>query len=122
VKAIDVHWGGDPAARVVNLVLGAWLFASAFIWAHTRAQLTNTWILGVVMVICALIALRVSAARYVNTVLSVWLFISAFALPRIHQGTVWNNALVAVVIFFVSLVSQHEPAERGLPPQQTRTA
>jgi hypothetical protein len=112
---------GDVAARVVNLVLGVWLFISAFVWSHESAQMTNTWILGVVAVIFAIVAMRVPAVRYVNSVLAVWLFISAFVLPHLHRGTVWNNALVALVMFFVSLQSPGTDT-RELSEQHTRTA
>ena len=110
-------------ARIVNLVLGIWLFISAFVWTHTTAQMTNTWILGVLTVIFALVAMRFPPVRYLNTVLAIWLFISAFALHRLNNGTVWNNALLAVVIFFLSLVpstAQPERADRTLPTHDTQ--
>jgi hypothetical protein len=92
-------------ARIANVILGAWLFISAFAWPHSSAQMTNTWILGVLQVIFALVALFAnSQARYLNTVLSIWLFISAFALPRIAIETTWNNAIVAILTFLFSLV------------------
>jgi hypothetical protein len=115
-------------ARIVNLVLGIWLFISAFVWPHTTAQMTNTWILGVLTVIFALVAMRFPPVRYLNTILAIWLFISAFALHRLNNGTVWNNALLAIVIFFLSLVPSTEQPERALSrethrePQQPRTA
>ena len=98
-------------ARYANIVLGVWLFISAFLWLHSYAQMTNTWIVGLLCVLLAIVALRVAVARYVNAILAVWLFISAFALPSVHVGTVWNNALVAIAIFFVSLLPAY--AERG---------
>jgi hypothetical protein len=42
--------------------------------------------------------------RYLNTLLAIWLFISAWALPSRSPGTIWNNVLVAIAIFIVSLV------------------
>jgi phosphoglycerol transferase MdoB-like AlkP superfamily enzyme len=102
---VQIKDRGELSARIVNLVLGVWLFISAFVWQHDAAQMTNTWILGVLAVIFSLVAMRVQPVRYLNTLLSIWLFISAFALPHLHRGTVWNNALVALVMFFVSLQS-----------------
>ncbi len=99
-------------ARGANVVLGVWLFISAFVWAHTPAQQTNTWILGVLFVIFALIAMGSPQVRYVNTVLSIWLFISVWALPHSNIATMWNNALVAIVVFLLSLVPSL--GERGL--------
>jgi hypothetical protein len=107
------------SARVANIILGAGLFISAFIWPHTQSQFTNTWILGVICVVLALIAMRVPAVRYLNTALAVWLFISAWALPHISAGTVWNNVLVSIAIFFVSLVGNELPIGRGMPPRRT---
>lgn len=94
----------DPAARLVNTALGVWLFISAFLWHHTMAQRTNTWILGVLTVIFSMAAANNPRTRNLNTILAIWLFISAFALPYNNAGTVWNNALVAIAIFVLSLV------------------
>jgi hypothetical protein len=100
----SVNTSGSTA-RILNIILGVWLFISAFIWQHSAAQQTNTWILGVLAVVFALVAMYAAAqARYLNTILAIWLFISAFALPRISVGTVWNNVLVAIAIFALSLV------------------
>jgi hypothetical protein len=101
------------SARIANVILGVWLFISAFLWPHTQAQFSNAWILGVICVVLALISMRVPAVRYLNTALAVWLFISAWALPHISVATVWNNVLVAIAIFFVSLVYTELPAGRG---------
>ena len=95
---------GGTSARVLNAVLGVWLFISAFVWPHTMAQRTNTWILGVLALFFALMAASTPRVRYLNTILAIWLFISAWALPTISPGTIWNNVLVAIAIFVVSLV------------------
>jgi O-antigen ligase len=106
-------------ARVLNMLLGIWLFISAFVWPHTRAQRTNTCILGILCVVIAAIALSVDQFRYLNTALAVWLFISAFVLIGRESGTVWNNALVAIAVFIISLV----PSDRlRLRPQTAKTA
>jgi hypothetical protein len=90
--------------RIINVILGVWLFISAFAWPHTHAQMTNTWICGVLCVLFALVAMAVPWVRYLNTLLAIWLFISAWALPSGTPGTIWNNVLVAIAIFIVSLV------------------
>ena len=92
------------SVRALNVILGAWLFISAFIWPHTYAQMTNTWICGVLCVVFAVVGMFVPAARYLNTLVAVWLFVSAWALPSERPGTVWNNVLVALAIFIVSLI------------------
>src|SRR5690242_18444501 len=48
-----MHMSSNNMARGFTLLLGVWLFISAFIWQHTEAQMTNTWICGVITVIFA---------------------------------------------------------------------
>jgi hypothetical protein len=91
-------------ARYVNLVLGIWLFISAFVWHHSQAQFTNTWIMGIIVAVVAVIALSVPAVRYVNTLAGAWLIISGFALPKATYGTTWNNVIVGVIVVALSLV------------------
>ena len=107
------------APRTLNILLGIWLFISAFSWPHNAAQQTNTWIVAVLCVVIAVIAMRVAQVRYPNTALAVWLFISAWALPAASRGTVWNNALVAIAVFVLSLM----PSERlQIPTRTPKTA
>jgi hypothetical protein len=100
-------------ARGINFFLGIWLFISAFVWDHSIAERTNSWILGVLCVVFALIAMGTSVARWLNTALSIWLFISVWALPHHNVATMWNNALVAIAVFVFSLV--RGPGERVAP-------
>lgn len=93
------------AARGVNVALGVWLFVSAFIWPHSYAQFTNSWIVGVLVAAVAVIAMWAPPARYLNAALGVWLFISAFALPSVSSATVWNHVIVGIAIFAASLMS-----------------
>ena len=96
---------GSNQWRYGNVVLGVWLFISAFLWRHTQVQFTNTWILGVIVVVATLLSLRVSGLRIVDTLAGIWLFVTAFAMPTLHIGTVWNNAVVGALVFLVSLAS-----------------
>ena len=91
-------------ARYLNVLLGIWLFISAFLWRHSSAQMTNTWLMGVITVIVAWISTTMPQFRFVNTAVGIWLVISAFALPHMRTGTVWNNLLVGIAIAVVSLM------------------
>jgi hypothetical protein len=92
------------SARSANFVLGIWLFISGFIWPHTPASQTNTCIVGLLIVAVAAIASTMPQARWCNTILAVWLFISTFAIRHVSTSTVWNNLIVAVLVFLLSLV------------------
>lgn len=109
----NVGWAArTQVARGIDVVMGIWLFLSAFAWEHTAAERTNAWILGVLCVVFAVIAMSTSAARWLNTALAVWLFISVWALPHDNLGTMWNNAVVAIIVFLASLAPG--PGERTL--------
>lgn len=93
-------------ARIANIILGIWLFISAFLWPHSDAQLTNTWIVGLAIIAIALIALAAPPVKYLNTALAIWLFISVWVLRGGVPGTQWNNAVVAILVFLFSLVPE----------------
>jgi hypothetical protein len=104
----------DPKnGRYLNIIVGIWLFISAFVWRHSTAQFTNTWIMGIVVVAIAAVAFGWTAFRYVNTLAGAWLIISAFALPTFSAATRWNNFIVGVVVVLLSLA--------GVPVASVRT-
>ena len=115
VSAVDSGPARGISPRMVNVIIGVWLFISAFLWPHLQAQLTNTWVCGVLCVVFALVAMAVPWARYLNTLLAIWLFISAWALPAAHPGTIWNNVLCSIAIFIVSLVPSVTGASTSTP-------
>jgi hypothetical protein len=98
------------------LALGVWLFISAFIWPHSMASQTNTWIVGLLIAIFAAASLTQPQARWLNVLAAVWLFISTLAVFHPVPGTAWNNAIVAVIVFALALATG--PAEtRAMGPR-----
>ena len=111
-----------PLARFINMMVGAWVFLSAFVLPQSESTRTNSWVCGVLVVVFATIALRSPTARFVNTAIAVWLFITSFSFPHVSEATVWNNWICAVVIFFVSLIpgGTLSKAERQRPSRLVR--
>lgn len=105
-------------ARIGNIILGVWLFLSAFLWFHSPAQFNNTWLVGLGMAAIAAIGLAVPQIRWVNVALAAWLIISVWALPIASAGTFWNNLLVGIAGFFVALVPSMRVAPRRTPPRR----
>ena len=102
-------------ARYLNVLLGAWLFISDFVWRHGAAASTNTWICGLLVIAFALWAFWMPTMRWWNTALGAWIVIAGFALPHQSAGTQWNNIIVGVLVLLISLVpSQPLPDRRGL--------
>ena len=99
-------------ARDLNFLLGIWLFFSAFLWPLAHAQMVNTWILGVLCVVFSILGMVHTGTRHLNTVVGFWVFVSAWALPWDRLATVWNNVIVGIAIFVVSLL----PGVLATPP------
>lgn len=100
-------------ARYLNILLGVWLFISAFVWGHSAWQFNNTWILGVITVVVGFIALGAPGVRFVNTLVGIWLVISGFGAPAVNVATRWNNGLVGIAIFIISLIGYGSEVRTG---------
>jgi hypothetical protein len=90
--------------RWVSLILSIWLFISAFVWPSTLGEHTDTWILAILMFAASIIAMFVPPVRFANTVLSIWLFCATLAISHTQSATVWNDCIVAILVFVVSLI------------------
>jgi len=101
-------------ARCLNAALGAWLCFSTFAWTHGFNARANGWVVGASIVLAAFWAITSPAMRLVNTALAVWLVISTFLVYHVDLATAWNNLLVAMAVFFLSLVPK-QPARPPLP-------
>lgn len=91
-------------ARVLNALLGAWLFLSGFAWDHAPAQRVNAWGVGVLCLSVALMARAAAPLRWINTALAAWLLASVWALPHFSAATRWNDGIVAALVLGLSLV------------------
>jgi hypothetical protein len=100
------------------MVLGIWLFISAFVWPHFAASQTNTWIIGLLIVLVSALAVRNPNVRWGNTALSIWLVISTGWFWPITTATLWNNVIVGFLVFGFSLIGRLQPgrARRRRPP------
>lgn len=91
-------------ARTLTLLLGLWLFVSAFIWPRAPASAANAGAVGLVACIAAVAAMWRRRARFLDTALSAWLLASAFLLPQRSGVAFWNDVTVAFAMLALSLV------------------
>jgi hypothetical protein len=94
--------------RLVNALLGLYLFMSAFLWPRGLVQFTNVFLTGLLVMGFGVAAiLGRPHARWVNFGLGVWLFVSALALPTGAAGNglggLANQLIVAVLLATTSL-------------------
>lgn len=110
------------AFRYVNIIAGAWLFTSAFLWQHSAPSRMNNWVVGGLIMVFAAIGLLLPMARILNSVLSIWLFFSALAVFHLMGAALWNNLIMATVVFLVSLIPTTYSAGPGHRPRRDAEA
>jgi hypothetical protein len=93
------------AARTLNLLLGLWLFSSAFTFPRTPASMRNALAVGALVAALSVASMLHRVwLRFVNTALSAWLLVAAFLLPQRSALARWNDALIALAMVVLSLV------------------
>jgi hypothetical protein len=103
--------------RVMDGVLGLWLFASAFLWPHGGPQFLNAAVSGALVAAASAAALAGhERARHLTTALAVWLFVANLLLPGTTLATAWNHAVLAVMLFLLSMAPTHHVHGRRVRP------
>ena len=90
--------------RVAVLVLSVWVLFSGNAFAHTRPNQINSAAVGGALFFFGAIAIRHEWARYVTLALGIWLFAFTAIIGRSDPIIFWNNAMVALAVFVLSLV------------------
>lgn len=96
------HWGLSP--RYCNMLLGLWLFLSAFVWAHTPGNRINTCLVGLFVTIAATLATGASVVRRLTGALACWLMFTTLVVYPTRPATFWNNMILAALVLGVSLI------------------
>jgi hypothetical protein len=99
--------------RWVSLVIGVWIFISAFVWPHTLGERTDTWILGVLIFLASIGAMAMPPVRFLNTLFAIWLFFSTLIIHHQQPGTLWSNCIAAIIVFIMSLIPSHASTTSG---------
>ena len=101
----------DPAsvdhtrhARDLNVLLGGWLFVSAFAWPHEFDVRMVTWIVGALVALSAAAAFVADELRYVEAMLGGLLVLSAVVQQHVDVATGVNNILVGAAVSSLALL------------------
>jgi hypothetical protein len=106
--------------RIVNLLLGMWLFLSAFLWEHDDPQYLNAFTSGLVLGILGLAAgERRPLVRLITGQIGLWLMASTFLLPT-EAATRVNHLLVGALVLIVSVLPSL-PIWNRIAQQEVRT-
>jgi hypothetical protein len=90
--------------RGSNVLLGAWLFASAFVLPHSFDSALISALLGVLIMVASVAQFAASEARYLDPILAAILAVSAIALPGVTLVTRVNQGGVALAVFVLSRI------------------
>jgi hypothetical protein len=105
--------------RIAVVVLGVWVMFSTNAWALTRPSQINNAIVGAGLFFFGVISIGHEWARYVTLALGIWLFAFAAFVSRGSAVTFWNDAMVALAVFILSLVGGTRRRVVGEPSQST---
>ncbi len=109
----------------INMLAGAWLFATPWIFGYATAPVAawNAWVVGIVMVLGALWALSapaVSGAEWFDALVGAWTFISPWVLGfAVIAGAAWNAWIVGAFFLIVALSAVAQASRATSAPQRT---
>ena len=106
-------------ARYANILLGLWLFLTAFAWRHSPAAWANTWIVGLLVVAVAIWGLTYQGLWRVNALLGLWLIVAALVFPHLLGASRANNIVVGFLITTVSGIAWATSGKEQALPAST---
>lgn len=96
-------------ARYANILLGTWLFVSAFAWPHSRDACAAAWISGAMIAMNAFAAIWASPARIFNVLIGGMALVWQMAAASHEPAARINGVVVSGLVIALALV----PARRS---------
>ena len=82
-------------ARIFNILMGLWLFASAFVLPQGRGQVASTAICGALAVAFTALTSYDRRSRYLTAAVGALVVVLAFAAHPRGSATFWHNGIAA---------------------------
>lgn len=92
--------------RIFNVLIGTWLFLSAFAWPHSTPQGMTALVCGALTVLLSLATMYFGGIRYLTAVVAVILLVTSLATAEHLDRTFWHNSIMAIAIFVGALVDR----------------
>lgn len=99
-------------ARIFNLLMGLWLFASAFVLPQSRGQLASTAICGALTVLFAALTSYDRRSRYITATVGAVVVALAFAVHSLGSATFWHNGIIGISIAVAAVADRGPLADR----------
>jgi hypothetical protein len=100
--------------RVAVVVLAGWVLFAGIIWPSSLPNHINNTVVAAGLLVFGALSFLYDWARYVTLGLAVWLFAFATLFGRVNPAMFWNDAMVAALVFILSLVGGEH--RRALQP------
>lgn len=114
------EWSNAKLCDVANLILGAFLFLSPWIFTFpTGTQSQNAWISGIIIAVLAIAALAAFAVweEWLNLIVGLWVAVSPWVLG--FQGTTARTVHLIVGLLVAILAAIELWLMYQQPPRQT---
>jgi hypothetical protein len=85
-------------ARIFNILMGLWLFASAFVLPQGSAQVATTAICGALTAVFAALTSYNGRSRYVTAAIGALVVVLALALHPLGSATFLHNGVIGISI------------------------
>ena len=99
-------------ARIFNILMGLWLFVSAFVLPQGHGQVASTAICGALTVLFTLLSSYDSRSRYLTEAVGALVVVLAFAVHPLGSATFWHNGVVGISIAVAAWTDRGELVER----------
>jgi len=84
--------------RIFNILMGLWLFASAFILPQGRGQVASTAICGALAVLFAALTSYDRRSRYLNEAVGALVVVLAVVAHPLGSASFWHNGVMGISI------------------------
>jgi len=99
-------------ARIFNILMGVWLFASAFVLPQGRVAFVSTAVCGALAALFAAFTNYDLRSRYVSAAIGLLTVVLAFAVHPMGSATFLHNGVMGIAIAVGAWADQAPLAER----------
>jgi SPW repeat len=104
---VAMEWKSERVCDVLNLILGALLFFSPWIFSFASgAQSQNAMISGIIIAVLSIAALAAFAEweEWLNLVVGLWVLVSPWVLGFADTTAMWVHIVIGIVVAVVAAI------------------
>jgi hypothetical protein len=113
------EWSNAKLCDVANLILGAFLFLSPWIFGFASgAESQNAWVVGIIIAALSIAALTAFAVweEWLNLVVGLWAIVSPWVLGFAGTTAMTVHVIVGIIVAVLAavelwLMHQHPPRQ-----------